>query len=85
MTEKVLFKFEEKMSKTEIAEHLDRLSDKLKKNQPISFESEESIKLNPSENPEFEIKVEEEGDETSLELEIEWSKSGSESSRLEIS
>jgi len=85
MTEKVLFKFEEKMSKSDIAKHLDRISNKLKNNEPIKFESNDSIELNPSDNSEFEIKVEEEGSETSLELEIEWDNTDSKDSGLDIS
>lgn len=73
MTEEVLFKFEKEMSKNEIAEHLDRISEKLKSGEPVKFSSDTEIELEPGENPEFEIKVEREGDETSLELEIEWS------------
>jgi len=85
MTEKTLFKFEEKMTKSEIAEHLDQISEKLKSREPITFNSDKSIELNPSETSEFEIKVEEEGSETSLELEIEWDKNKSDSSDLNIS
>jgi len=85
MTEKTLFKFEKKMTKSEIAEHLDQISEKLKSGEPITFNSDKSIELNPSETSEFEIKVEEEGSETSLELEIEWDRNKSDSSDLNIS
>jgi len=85
MTEKTLFKFEKKMTKSEIAEHLDQISEKLKSGEPITFNSDKSIELNPSETSEFEIKVEEEGSETSLELEIEWDQNKSDSSDLNIS
>jgi len=85
MTEKTLFKFEEKMTKSEIAEHLDQISEKLKSREPITFNSDKSIELNPSETSEFERKVAEEGSETSLELEIEWDKNKSDSSDLNIS
>jgi len=85
MTEKTLFKFEKKMTKSEIAEHLDQISEKLKSGEPITFNSHKSIELNPSETSEFEIKVEEEGSETSLELEIEWDQNKSDSSDLNIS
>lgn len=84
MTEKTIFRFEQKMSKEEIAQHLDEISRKLKNGKPITFQSDKSVELSPSERPEFEIKVEEEGDETSLELEIEWHK-GEKNSDLEIS
>ena len=84
MVEKTLFKFEDEISKTEIAEHLDRVSEKLKSGERIKFKSNEDIELNPSENPEFEVKVEEEGNELSLEIEIEWDKDET-SSNLEIS
>ena len=69
--EKTLFKFEKRMSRRDIAEHLDQISEKLKNGETISFDSGKEVELNPSVNPEFEIKVEEEGSgEKSLELEI---------------
>jgi len=75
MTEKTLFKFEERKSKKQIAEHLDQISSKLKSGEPITFESDKSIELNPTENTEFEIKVEEESEgDISLEIELEWNK-----------
>ena len=84
--EKTLFKFEKKLSRKDIAEHLDQISEKLRKGEPITFNSGEEVELNPSERPEFEIKVEEEsGGEKSLELEIEWNDQDEENdSRLEI-
>jgi amphi-Trp domain-containing protein len=84
MVEKTLFKFEDKISKNEIAKHLDRISEKLKSGEPITFQSNENIELQPSDRPEFEVKVEEEGNELSLEVEIEWDK-GETNSSLEIS
>jgi amphi-Trp domain-containing protein len=83
MTEEVLFKFEQKMSKTEIAEHLDRISEKLKSGEAVKLSSDTEIELNPSQQPDFEIKVEREGDEISLELELEWNE-GEEKSSLEV-
>ncbi|MEF8880249.1 MAG: amphi-Trp domain-containing protein [Candidatus Nanohaloarchaea archaeon] len=84
MGEETLFKFEKKMNKIEISEHIDKISEKLKADEPITFESDKSVKLTPSAQPEFEIKVEEESDgDISLEMEIEWNKKD-ESTDLEI-
>ena len=85
MVEKTLFKFEEKMGKKDIAEQLDKISEKLKSGEPIKFDSQKSVELNPAETSQFEIKVEEEGQELSLELEIEWNKNSSGQNKLNIS
>lgn len=87
MTEETLFKSEQKMSKTEIAEYLRKIADKLESDQEINLNSgTQSVNIAPGSNPELEVKVEKEssgsGNETSLELEIEW-KDG-ESGSLEI-
>jgi amphi-Trp domain-containing protein len=83
MSEETLFRFEERMSREEIAEKLQTISENLRSGEPIVFESDGSVELRPSAQSEFEIEVEEEGrGEKSLELEIEW-KEGDDS-ELEI-
>lgn len=88
MTEKTLFKTEQKMNSSEISKYLRMIADKMEKNEPISLKSgDQLVELHPEGEKEFEVKVEREtstsGDETSLELEIEW-KDGAEDGELEI-
>ena len=84
--EKVLFEVEEKMSNQEIAEYLKNIAEKLEKGQEIKLESgDQSVQLDTDRPAEFEIKVEEENGEESLELEIEWKKGSQKSDDLSIS
>jgi len=77
MPEEVLFKSERAQSRAEIAETLRAVADKLDAGESISLSAgEQSIELDPSERPEFEIKAEREtggsSEELSVEFEIEW-------------
>lgn len=73
MTEEVLFKTEQKLSNQEIANHLKSIAKKIEKRRPITLESgEQKVSLDTDRTAEFEVKVEREHDEESLELEIEW-------------
>jgi len=73
MTEEVLFKTEQKLSNREISEHLKSIAEKIEKSQPITLESgDQKVSLDTDRTSEFEIKVERENGEESLELEIEW-------------
>ncbi len=75
MTEEVLFKLEQKMSNSEIAENLREIAEKIENGDEISLKSgNQSVDLRTDRSAEFEIKVEREKDEESLELEIEWKK-----------
>jgi len=88
MSEETLFKTEQKMSSSEISEYLKMIANKFETEDTISLKSgDQKVELNLEGEKEFEIEVEREnsasGDETSLELEIEW-KEGLEESQLEI-
>lgn len=75
MEEKVLFKNESSKSRAEIADYLEKVVEKLRGTGEISLSSgNEDVSFQVSENAEFEVKVEEEGDEQSVEFEIEWQK-----------
>jgi len=75
MSEEVLFEVEKKMSNSEIAKNLRDIAEKIESNEEINLESgNQSVNLRTDRPAEFEIKVEQEGDEESLELEIEWKK-----------
>lgn len=80
----VVFKNEEKISRSEISDNIRKIADGIDKGEINLKAGEEAITLMPSSSCEFEIKVEEEADgELSLELEIEWNKEG-EDADLEI-
>jgi amphi-Trp domain-containing protein len=88
MSEETLFKTEKKMSSAEISEYLKMIANKFETEDTINLKSgDQKVELEPQGEKEFEVKVEREtsssGDETSLELEIEW-KEGSDNSHLEI-
>jgi len=77
MPEEVLFESERAQSRAEIAETLRAVADKLDAGESITLSAgEQSIELDPSERPEFEIKAEREtgggAEELSVEFEIEW-------------
>ena len=79
MTEEVLFKLEQKMSNSEIAENLREIAEKIENGDEISLKSgSQSVDLKTDRPAEFEIKVERENDEESLELEIEWEEGANE-------
>lgn len=83
--EKTLLKDEQKISKEEIAEKLVQISQGVKRGDLTLNSGQEQVSMEFGDTPEFEIKVEEEGDEMSLELEIEWNKNEEKSGGVEIS
>lgn len=78
-----LFEIEKKMSRKEISENLRKIADGLERGKIELNSKNQSIELNPSENLEFEIDVEESKNEVSVEVEIEW-KEGGKAEDLEI-
>ncbi len=69
----VVFKNEEKISRSDISDKIRRIADGMDKGEINLKAGEESVQLRPSETCEFELKVEEEKDgEISLEIEFEW-------------
>jgi amphi-Trp domain-containing protein len=78
MAEEVLFETESDRSRSEIADYLHQIADKLDAGGELSLQSgSESVTVNPTERSTFEVKVEREGPadrpEKSVEFEIEWS------------
>lgn len=72
MAEETLFESEQVHSRTEIAAALRSLAAQLDDG-PVTFEAaDRSVTVEPPERAVFEIEVERESDETSIELEIEW-------------
>lgn len=69
-----LLKTEEMMDRSEAAEKLHSLADKIAEGKVELSAGENSVELRPAEKVEFELEVEEEADgEMSIEVEIEWS------------
>lgn len=91
MTEEVLFKAEQTRTRSEIAQYLRTVADKLDGDGELSLSAgSESVDLSVPERPTFEIKAEREveGTETelSVEFELEWDdgQAGSEGSGGEL-
>lgn len=83
MSEEVLFEVERSMSNSEIAENLRDIAEKIDTKNSIELESSsQSVVLDTDRPAEFEIKVERENGEESLELEIEWKNSTDEDFKL---
>ncbi|ADB61130.1 hypothetical protein Htur_2250 [Haloterrigena turkmenica DSM 5511] len=81
MPEDVLFKFERRMDRTEIADYLRTVADSLERGEPINLEAGgDSVTMTPPSRPTFEIKAERETSssapegpgELGLEFELEW-------------
>ena len=81
MPEDVLFEFERRMDRTEIADYLRTVADSLENGEPIGLEAGgESVTMTPPSQPTFEIKAERETSssapdgpgELGLEFELEW-------------
>jgi len=81
----ILLKSEKKMSRKEVAENLSKIAEGIERGELELSAGNDSVKLEPGENPEFELEVEEEADgEMSLEIEVEWNPEKKEES-IEIS
>ena len=79
MPEEVLFKFEQQMDTTEIANYLRSVADTLEAGDELTLEAgSDSVTMSPPGRPTFEVKAEREtsssgGDaELSIEFELEW-------------
>ena len=79
MPEEVLFKFEQSMDRSEIANYLRTVADNLEAGEAISLEAGgDSVTMDPPARPTFEIKAERETSssggtpELSVEFELEW-------------
>ena len=79
MPEEVLFKFERRMDRAEIADSLRAVADNLEAGESISLEAgSDSVTMSPPSRPTFEIKAERETSssggtpELSVEFELEW-------------
>lgn len=79
MPEEVLFKFERRMDRADIAQYLRAVADNLEQGEAITIEAgDDSVTMDPPAQPTFEVKAEREtsssgGDaELSIEFELEW-------------
>ncbi|WP_435077201.1 HVO_2922 family protein [Halococcus sp. AFM35] len=73
MADETLFESERRRSRTDIAAVFRSLATALENDGPVTLEDgPESVQVDPPESPLFEIEVERESGEMSLELELEW-------------
>ena len=94
MPEDVLFESESEQSREEIASYLRSVAEKLEQGAALTLRSgSESVTMEPSARPTFEVKAEREGltdgpGELSIEFELEWNENATEgdsgSDQLEI-
>lgn len=71
--ERTLLETEEKKDRDSVAAYLRQLADRLESGDPVTLSGGgQDVELDVPEVVEFEVKVEEDAGETSLELEIEW-------------
>lgn len=90
MPEEVLFKSEQVQTRADIATYLETVAGKLREGGSITLRSgDESVTLDPPEQPTFEVKAEREGPvdgpgELSIEFELEWDENGDSASGLAI-
>ena len=94
MPEDVLFESESEQSREEIASYLRSVAEKLEQGAALTLRSgSESVTMEPSARPTFEVKAEREGPtdgpgELSIEFELEWNENATEgdsgSDQLEI-
>ncbi len=75
--EEVLFESETEESRAAVADYLRSVADRLDDGAVTLRSGDEELTVNPPETVEFEVKVEREGAETSLELELEWAEDAS--------
>ncbi|ELY48068.1 amphi-Trp domain-containing protein [Natronorubrum sulfidifaciens] len=94
MPEEVLFKFEQRMERGDIATYLRTVADSLENGDPISIEAGgESVTMTPPARPTFEIKAERETSssapdkpgELGLEFELEWKEGDDDSDAGDLS
>lgn len=79
MPEEVLFSTELRRSRSDVADYLRAVADKLEGEDPVTLTSgDQSVTLDPPASVDFEVKAEREtstsggSDELSIELELEW-------------
>lgn len=78
--EEVLFESETDESRATVADYLRSVADRLDDGTVTLRSGDEEFTVEPTEPVEFEVTVEREGAETSLELELEWTEGASEES-----
>lgn len=79
MVEEVVFESERREDRTTVAETLRTVADRLEADGRVTLSAGgESVEIDVPEQPTFEVKVENEGSERSIEFELEWDTTGGE-------
>lgn len=73
MPEEVLFVHETRSTRADVADYLRTVADSLDAGNDLTLsDGGESVTVSPPDSVEFEVKVEREGSEKSVEFELEW-------------
>jgi len=72
MSEETIHETEQKRSRREISSFLRRVSNRLRRGEPVPVDEEQTVTVEPPEEAELEVEVEREDEELSLEIEVEW-------------
>ncbi len=72
MTEETIHESERKRGRQAIASYFRRISNRLRRGEPVPADEEGTITVDPPDMPELEVEVEREDGQLSLEVELEW-------------
>ena len=72
MTEETLHETEEKRSRRGISSFLRRISNRLRRGEPVPVDEEQTVTVEPAEEAELNVEIEREGENISLEIDVEW-------------
>jgi amphi-Trp domain-containing protein len=72
MSEETVHESERRTTRQALSSYFRRLSNRLRRGEPVPADEEQTLTVHPPEMPEFEVEVEREEGDVSLEIEMEW-------------
>jgi amphi-Trp domain-containing protein len=72
MTEETLHETEEKRSRRGISSFLRRISNRLRRGEPVPVDEEQTVTVEPPEEADLDVEIEREDGNVSLEIDVEW-------------
>ncbi|MFW6382944.1 MAG: amphi-Trp domain-containing protein, partial [Haloferacaceae archaeon] len=72
MSEETVHESEQRRSRRGIASYLRRISDRLRRGEPVPADEEQTVTVEPPAEADLEVGVEREGGMVSLEIDMEW-------------
>ena len=72
MTEETVHESEEQRTRRGISSFLRRISNRLRRGEPVPVDEEQTVTVEPPEEAELDVEVEREGGEVKLEIEVGW-------------